>query len=280
MSSLATRARFVRDARLVRRAVGYELKKQLAFRAGFLVREVFRNVGRPLVMIAVFWALFRQDGVTALGSYRFDELVRYVILVAVLQRLMFNERALDLADQIFNGTLSKYLVMPVRLGRLFFARFVEHVALQGAIALALVVLGSLCFPNVWPVPTRPIAALQAFVLVIAASYAYFQTIWLLQLLAFWLDVVWTLMVMARFVVIFVAGVLVPVTIMPPALAESFRWLYPYWLVTGPIEIWLGKQGNRDFWFGCGVLAVWLVALHALGAWTWRRGSRRYAGSGM
>lgn len=280
MSAAARVSAWRRDARLVARTAVYELRKQLAFRAGFLVREVFRNIGRPLVIIAVFWAIFRQDGVERVGSYRFEELARYMILVAVLQRLMFNERSLDLADQIFNGTLTKYLVMPVGVGRLFVARFVEHVALQGTIALALFASGALVAPGVWPFPVHPLAALEAFVLVVGASYAYYQTIYLLQLLAFWLDVVWTLMVMARFVVVFVAGVLVPVTIMPAALAESFRWLYPYWLVTGPIEIWIGKQSGAAGVLGLAIVAAWIVALHGLIALAWRRGMRRYAGSGM
>jgi ABC-2 type transport system permease protein len=231
-------------------------------------------------MIAVFWAIFRQDGVERIGSYRFEDLARYMILVAVLQRLMFNERSLDLADQIFNGTLTKYLVMPVKVGWLFFARFVQHVALQTTIACGLFVAGALCLPRWWPFPDRPLAALQAVLLVVAASYAYYQTVYALQLLAFWLDVVWTLMVMARFIVVFLAGVLVPVTIMPPFAAESLRWFYPYWLVTGPIEIWLGKQSTFDFAVGLAVVAAWIVALQAAIAFAWSRGMARYSGSGM
>ncbi|MCC6406656.1 MAG: ABC-2 family transporter protein [Planctomycetes bacterium] len=269
-----------RDLRLVARTAVYELRKQLAFRVGFLVREVFRNIGRPLVMIAVFWAIFRQDGVERVGTYRFEELARYMILVAVLQRLMFNERSLDLADQIFNGTLTKYLIMPVRVGRLFVARFVEHVVLQSTIAAALFLVGALVAPKIWPFPERPIAAAQALVLVLGASYAYYQSIYLLQLFAFWLDVVWTLMVMARFIVVFVAGVLVPVTLMPEAAADFFRCLYPYWLVTGPIEIWIGKQSSHDFWIGLCIVAAWILGLHLAISYVWSRGMRRYSGSGM
>lgn len=281
MSATTTaRSSFARDVRLVTRTAVYELRKQLAFRAGFLVREVFRNIGRPLVMIAVFWAIFRQDGVERVGTYKFDELARYMILVAVLQRLMFNERTLDLADQIFNGTLTKYMVMPVEVGRLFLARFVEHVALQSVIAAGLWIAGALIVPSFWPFPVHPIAALEAVVLVVGASYAYYQTVYLFQLFAFWLDVVWTLMVMARFIVVFFAGVLVPVTIMPELVARSFRALYPYWLVTGPIEIWIGKQGTHDFLVGLAIVAAWILVLHGAIAFTWRRGMRRYSGSGM
>ncbi len=282
MSSIAEPAiaRWSRELRVVRRATIFELQKQLAFRGGFIVREVLRNVARPLVMIAVYWAMFRQDGIASLGGYSFDDLVRYMVLVAILQRLMFNERSLDLAEQIFAGTLTKFLVMPLRFGFLPFARFVENTALQGFFAIVLWIVGALVHPAWWPFPVSALAAGEAVLLVVLGSYAYFQVISILNLFAFWLDMIWSLVVMARFITLFIGGVLVPVTVMPPALASSFRFLFPYWMVTAPIEIWMGKQSSVDFAIGLSILALEITALESLRVVLWRRGLRRYTGSGM
>lgn len=277
MSAVASLAR---DARLVARSIAYETQKQLAFRVGFVVREVLRGVARPLVMIAVYYALYHQDGVTTIGSYAYPDMARYMILVAVLQRLVFSERSLDLADSIFNGTLTKFLVMPFRFYLLPFSRWVQFTLMQSTFALALWSLGALFVPRGWPFPASPAAAGQAFLLVVLGSYAYFLVVFILNTLAFWLDVVWTLLVMARFVNMFIAGVLIPVTVMPEGLRRTFEWLFPYWTITAPIEIWMGKQGTPEFLHGLAVLAVSIAVLEIVRIAVWKRGVRRYSGSGM
>jgi ABC-type uncharacterized transport system permease subunit len=276
----ATVARWARESSLVAHAAIYELRKQLAFRAGFIVREVLRNVARPIVMICVYWAIFRAGGASSIGSYSFPDLVRYMVLVAILQRLMFNERSLDLADSIFNGTLTKFLVMPVRYACLPFSRFVEHTLLQAIFASVLWIGGALAHPPWWPFPASALAAAQALVLLVLASYCYYLAVFVVNLLAFWLDVVWTLLVMARFVTLFVGGVLVPVTVMPHAIASIFRWLFPYWMVTAPIEIWMGKQSTAEFRSGLAILAGTIALLELVRRWMWRCGLRRYTGTGM
>lgn len=269
-----------RDARLVARALVYETRKQLAFRTGFVVREVLRGVARPAVMICVYWALYRQPGVTTIGGYSYPDMLRYMILVAVLQRIVFSERSLDLADTIFNGTLTKFLVMPFRFYLLPFSRFVQYTALQSGFAALLWVAGALCLRPWWPFPVTPVAALEAWVLVVLGSYAYFLTVFLINVLAFWLDVVWTLLVMARFVHMFIAGVLIPVTVMPEPIRAALAWLFPYWTVTAPLEIWMGKQDTSDFLRGLAILGASIAVLELARAQLWKRGIRRYAGSGM
>jgi ABC-type uncharacterized transport system permease subunit len=99
-------------------------------------------------------------------------------------------------------------------------------------------------------------------------------------LAFWLDVVWTQILMVTFVSSFVRGVLIPVAAMPDALRGVLSWCFPYWTLSGPLEIYLGRLGTADFVRGLCVLAASALALDLLRRELWRRGRRRYLGSGM
>lgn len=269
-----------RSARLLRFAMEYEFRKVSVFRVGFLVREVLRGVVHPLVMICVYLAIYRQSGAESLRGWTFDELVRYLLLVAVFHKLVFHHRALDLGTQIFQGYLTKYLVMPFRFFVLPLGRWVQFTLLQLAVSLGLWLLGALLLPAVWPHPASPEAACQALVLVLLGSFCFLQLFFIIHCLAFWLDVIWTLLVMSYFVSSFVGGVMIPVSQMPAALRESFRWLFPYWTVSAPIEIFMGRLGRTDFLHGLAVLALSAVLLELVRRFTWRRGTRRYAGSGM
>lgn len=283
---------------LLAAAVKYELRKASAFRTGFLVREVLRGVARPAVMVLVFVAIFRgqsaevgvddvaggtaggADGLREMNGWALPELIHYTILVATFQKFLFHERALDLAEQIFEGYVTKYLVMPLRYFTLALGRFVQYSAIQACVALLFFMAGLLLLPAHWPRPVSGIAALEACTLVALGSACFFELFFVLNALAFWLDVVWSLLVMARFVTLFISGWVIPISLFPDQFVELFRWLFPYWSLSAPIEIFLGRLGHADFLRGLVVLLVSLVLLEGLRAWVWKRGSLRYTGSGM
>lgn len=268
-----------RDLRLLWVALVYELRKVTAWRAGFVVRELMRGMWRPLVMIFVYRAILAEP-LARVGGYDFAGLVRYLILAATFEKLLFHQRGLDLADQVFQGYVTKYLVMPLRYYLLALARFVQHLALQGGVVALLWTAGALSFPEVWPRPVSAAAFAQAALLVLLGSYCYFLVCFLVNLLAFWLDVIWTLSAMTSFVFSFVAGVLVPVSVMPSQLRDVFHWLFPYWAVSAPVELVLGRLGPADFVRGVLVLTMTIALLEALRQLAWRRGLARYVGAGM
>ena len=277
-----------RQLTLLGAAVKYELRKASAFRTGFLLREILRGVARPAVMVLVFIAIFRGqsadgglggDGLIQMNGWTLSGLIHYTILVATFQKFLFHERALDLAEQIFEGYVTKYLVMPIRYFTLALGRFVQYSVIQAGVALLFFTAGLVLLPAYWPRPVSALAALEACTLVVLGSACFFELYFLLNALAFWLDVVWSLLVMARFVTLFVSGWVIPISLFPEEFVEVFRWLF-HWSLSAPIEIFLGRLGHADFLRGLLVLLVSLALLEGLRAWVWKRGSLRYTGSGM
>ena len=269
-----------RTLRLLAAALAYEQRRVTAFRVGFIVKEVLRGTAKPLAMAFVYLAMFRSSGVDTIRGYAYWDFVQYLVLAALLQKVGIEDRQFDVAEQIFDGYVTKYLVMPVRVQSLVVARWVHAVLLQCGIGLVAWLVGLALLPGRWPVPVSGLATLEALTLVVLGSYCYFMAIFILNALAFWLDVVWNLVVMFRFVTMFVGGLLIPVSVMPDALHRAFAWLFPYWTLFAPIEILLGRQGTPEFVRGIVVLAVSAVGLRVVAEVTWRRGLSRYCGVGM
>jgi ABC-2 type transport system permease protein len=269
-----------RNAALVWRAAEYELRKAVAFRAGFLVREILRGLAIPLVTIFVFKAIFRDPAVSEIGGRSEHDLVAYLIMVAVLRKPLFHERGLDISEQIFEGYITKYLVMPFRFYLLALGRFVQFVVLQVPIAAVVWFAGRALFPGVWPEPVSATAVGMAALLVVLGSYCFFELTYVIHCLAFWLEVVWSLIVMSTFFTSFAGGAVLPVSVMPEVLQDALAWLFPYWSLHAPVELWTGHMGAADFRDGVLILMVWIAGLGCLRAAIWRRGSRRYTGGGM
>jgi len=162
---------------------------------------------------------------------------------------------------------------------LVLGQFVQFTSLQLIASLACWGIGAIALPDHWPYPSSALALLQAFALVGLGAYCYFLASYILSCLAFWLDVVWSLLAMFRFISMFVAGVLVPVALMPDAVQSAFRYTFPYWTVFAPAELLIGRMASDQVATGACVLVAWVVVLQLTAAWVWRRGVARFAGAG-
>lgn len=265
--------------RVLPHAIGYEWRKASAFRVGLLLREVLRGVSRPLVMLLVYAAMFAGTGAQTIRGYSLLDLAGYLIWTSVVQKVLTDERSLDVAEQIFDGYITKYLVMPVSFFALVLGKGLCFTALQLPFALLFWITGALLLPDYWPHPVSALALGQATALVLLGAYCYFLSHLILNYCAFWLDVVWSLLAMFRFVSMFVAGMLVPISLMPDAVNAFFSWLFPYWVAFAPAEILLGRMGSADFERGLCVLLGSALSLQLLAHLAWRRGTARYAGAG-
>jgi len=280
-------AAVARGPALLMRMVAYEFRKRIQFRAGFVVREVLNGTVEPLVMLFVYTALYGSaasmaegDGEVALGGWTYREIIQYVAGLVVVRKLVFHNRALDLATEIFEGRVTKYLVMPFRFFVLLQGRFVQYTLMQLAVATLAWCIGYALAPEYWLMPVGAKATAQAITLVLMGSYCCFLVFFILNAMAFWLDVIWSLLVMAWFVIGFTGGALVPVSQMPAALYEVLSYGFPYWMITAPIELLMGRLGTGDFLHGAALVGGQLLALDLLRRWIWRRGLARYVGAGM
>jgi ABC-2 type transport system permease protein len=272
--ALAQRARLLRATSL------FELRRATAFRAGFVVQQLVHGLARPAVMIFVYASILNTGATESLRGWTFPDLVRYLILAALFDKVVFRDRLLDLSEQIFQGRVTKALVMPFSYFYLPVGRFVQHAVVQLPLVAVLFALGAWALPEWWPALPRASAVPEALVLLLLGSWCTFLTYVIVHQLAFWLDVVWSLQVMVRFASMVVAGLILPVSIMPDAMQSVFHWAYPYWTICAPIELWLGRLEHAQFLRGLAVLGVSALLLGRLRAVLWRRGLRRYTGSGM
>jgi ABC-2 type transport system permease protein len=272
-------AELQKELRLLPHVAAYELRKATAFRVSFVLRSMLRGVDRMVVMAIVYYAMFQSSGAESFRGYRFADLVGYLVWSTALHKCLTDERTLDIAEQIFDGYITKYLVMPVSFFTLLWGRFLQQTLMQLGFSVAFWCAGALIVPSLWPYPASLAALGQALVLLWLGAACFLLAYFTLNCLAFWFDVVWSLLNMFRFVSLFVAGTIVPVALMPGAVDTIFRWLFPYWTVFAPAELLLGRMGTADFLHGLCVLVASLCGLQWLAVTTFRRGLRQYAGVG-
>ena len=103
-----------------------------------------------------------------------------------------------------------------------------------------------------------------------AGALYFLLCACLEMVAFWQDAVWNLLIMLRMISSFLGGLMVPLAFFPQWGQEAVGWT-PFPLIFGfPIRCFLGQVGWQEWARSTGLLFSWIVAFGALASWIWSR----------
>ncbi len=258
-----------------------EARKLMSYRVDFWLNAVAGLAAGVLVPYFLWKSIFAHASAETIGSRTFEELLLYYILAVLLGRLVQGPDLVQhLANDIYQGELSRYLVYPTAY--LPF-KYAQHLGFGLTGLIQITVFGTL-FAIALDLPAgvviTPGAVARGVVSVALGNLLYFLMAYPIQALAFWADNVWSLAVLLRFVVSLCGGLLLPLDLFPDLARELLLYTpFPY-LFWGPVLTVTGELGPVEWLQGVGVSLVWIFVIYALGRGIWRRGEFQYTGVGM
>lgn len=257
-----------------------QMRMRLAYPWGFWVSlslELF-------VVASINWylwsAVIDSRGGEAFPGYTLRTLVLYSMITSILRKVQMNSDQFGgLGDDIYSGSLNKYLVYPVSY---FGFRYAMH--LGGSLisfcqsSLALFIFWVFFALQDMPLPGLT-SLLQFLVLVfLGISIRFLINAWL-QTLAFWFEQVWALLVLFSFLIMLLGGQLIPMDLYP-AWARDILFYTPFPILAAwPAEALLGKMSWTTFLQACSISCVWIVIFNGIARFTFGRGVRNYSGIG-
>lgn len=258
-----------------------EARKRMSYRADFWIN----SLGGLVVNISVFWALtealFQSSGQSQIGGYTTRGLLLYYVFASLTGRIVQSgELDMATAQEIYDGTLTRYLLYPIPYSAMKFAQQWGTLAPQ---LLQLVLFGVaaplLLVQSTDTHITAGTIAMYAVSLFLA-NLLQFIIMMPVQSVAFWADNVWSLAVAMRFITSLFGGLLVPLEMFPawarPAVeAMPFTYLY-----SAPVRALLGKSTPGEWALGLGIALAWCVVFALILRWVWRRGELQYTGVGI
>ena len=261
--------------------VSVETRKLMSYRADFWIHTVVAFSAELLIAYSLWQAVFAATGRQRIGGFTFGGMVFYYVAAILVGRLVRGqERQISSAQDIYDGSLSRYLVYPAPyLGM----KYAEHL---GALlpALLQVLLFGVAAALVLPAPPDTTVSIGSLAMA-AVSVALANLLWFLirypiQAVAFWADNVWTLNVMVRFASEMLGGLLLPLSLFPEPL-QKILLLSPFpYLFYCPVMTLLGRVPVGEWARGVAVVVLWCAALAWVGGRVWRRGERVYTGVGI
>ena len=264
---------------LIRDLLTTEIRRRMIYRADFWVSAISGLAVRLGVAYFIVQAIFAGSGRSGIGGYtERGMLLYYVAAILVGKLVQTTELEQNISQDIYESGLTRYLLYPVPYAAV---KYVQQLGALGP-ALVQILLFGAWVPFVVGIPGEVTlaAVLMALGAIAVANLLQFLITFPIQLVAFWADNVWSLMVMHRFASALLGGMLVPLALFPEAVqrvlaALPFRYLFAF-----PVETLLGRVGPAEWAAGMAIGILWCGVIAIAGRAVWRRGTLQYTGVGI
>ena len=258
-----------------------EIRRAFAYRSDFWLAFIVSTLAQFVVAWFLWKSIFAYKGISTIGTFTFQSLMFYYLLVPIIGRTVFGGNMGDIASEIYQGSLTRYLVYPVSFIRY---KLLMHFAnatillMQLLMVMGLVLLFFPSFASGYTI-TFPGIALGIVTLAMS-TLLYFIFSSTIQLIAFWADNVWSLSAILRFITSLLGGSLIPLSLFPDTLQPLLALLPFSCFITLPMQAFLGKLTVASWLQGSAMLVFWGIICGGCYAILWQRGNRHYAGVGI
>ncbi len=268
-------------ARLFLQVFSIQARKLMSYRADFWLNAVVLFFVEFGIAYFLWSAIFRASDATEIAGMTLQTMLLYYVSVLLLGKVVKGtERDITVSTEIYEGTLTRYLLYP---SNYFGIKYAEHLGLMAPALVELVLFGLAAVLLIQPsgsVHVTPRTVAMAAVAVLLANLLQFALLFPIQAVGFWADNVWTLLVMYRFASQMLGGLFLPLNLFPdwsqPLLAAlPFKYLFYF-----PATTLLGQVDDASWLRGIAVTAAWCVIAGLVGRWVWRRGTHQYTGVGI
>ncbi len=265
-----------------------EFKRMFSYRVDFWL-QFFVSVAVELMVSYFLWeALFASTATPGvvpghapeIGGYTFQMMLLYVVFAAFGGRIVRGNERMIIASDIYDGGLTKYLLYPVSYLMVNFSRALAY----NSVTIIQMGMGLLLLFAFYGLPPEYNFSFENMLMgtsaCLVASAFYFVMYVIIDYIAFWVDTIWSLSVMFRFIAQFLSGLFIPLEMFPPAVRRAvYQTPFPY-IGSEPIKMFLGRSSWSQWAHTNLTIILWTIPLFFLMQLVWRRGLKNYTGVGI
>jgi ABC-2 type transport system permease protein len=251
----------------------------MAYRVNFLM-EILSGILSSLIVIFLWMAIYRNAGKEIIGDYSLREMVTYLLGGGLINSfILTTAENPETSQNIQDGTLSSLLIQPVSpYGIWFFRDFGSKIFLftLGLLGYAVVCL----FFRKYLVFSPNLGYFFFFLLALClASLLQFFIFQSFSLLSFWIENTYGIRFTMRVIMEVLAGAIIPLSFFPGILQKIFLLLPFHFLISLPMNIYLGKIPFIQAPFELFKEIGWITGFGLLNLFIWKKGIRQYVAHG-
>ncbi|MBP1999950.1 ABC-2 type transport system permease protein [Paenibacillus shirakamiensis] len=232
-----------------------------------------------LVQYFIWTAVYRYSGQAALFSYSYGQIILYTILAGLVSKLIATQFEQQIADDIKNGGLNKYLIKPVSYFGYRLVSFLgQKVIYYGITALLLIGI-------IWISSARQLLDVQAVRLTLFAFTLWgalllnFLIVYCICAIAFYLHEISYFFVITSLLINILSGGMFPLEIFGESVVKALQFTpFPY-TIYFPVNVLSGKTEMAAMYQGLLVQGGWILLFFWISRLTWRASMKKYSAVG-
>ena len=254
------------------------LKNSMEYRANFIISII--SVIFPVTIQYFLWtAVFKASSENVVYGYNYHQMIAYAISSAIIAKFVAGGFEWDVADDVKNGGLSKFIVRPVGYIKYRISSFLGTKSVQALIMLAIMGGIYAIMTEVFNFHLTAGRACVFLVTLLMSLILNFTIIFSISMLAFWINEVWGIFVIFNLLNAVVCGGVFPLDIFGKSILKLFDYLpfkyviyYPVNILTGKTEVSMAGHiiSLQLFWIG-----IMLIVVNLL----WKIGMKKYIAAG-
>lgn len=222
-----------------------------------------------LILYFAVWSAIDASGEIEGGLH---QVMTYLVAGQIVSNAAFLHTEQFIGYRVRKGTIVNELKRPLSLMSHVYFHEIGWVAFNSlAKALPIALLGVILFDITLPTGL----SLVAFII---STFLAFNLVFLLAyssaMLVFWTKVDWSIRMTRNTVQDLFSGVLFPLYLLPPALADIFNLLPFRAMADAPIQIFTGQASGQDILSIFALQLFWIVILFILAHLMWRKAKQK------
>lgn len=254
------------------------VQSALEYRANFLI-GLFTGIFVIIIQYFMWTAIYGGDQTGQLFGYQYREMIVYVIMAGILSKATATGFEWEIASDIKDGGLSRFLIQPVsylpyRLVSFFGSKLVQmfFIGIISGVALFLIHL-YLGFS---------ISLLYGCLMMVAVFLGILlnsMLFYCLSATAFWVTEVYGVFLSLLVVSSFLSGGVFPLEIFGSVAMKIMRVLPFQYIVYFPLNILNEKYSVTQIIQGFLIQCLWTCFFYLLSKVLWRQGMKKYIAAG-
>lgn len=251
------------------------LALQMQYRVGMAIWMLWL-VLEPVVYLSVWTAVAQSSG-GSVGGFTPGDFAAYYIVLLVVSHFTQIWHMWEYDYIIRQGILSGRLLRPLHPIHNDAAENIAYKLLMLFVVLPVVAGLVLAFR---PILEPPLWAVLAFLpAVLLAAVLAFLAGWALAMVAFWTQRIFAVNQAYYIAMLFFAGQIAPLELLPQAMQTAAGLLPFRWFVAFPVELLLGRLGPEEVLGGFVAQGLWIALMALLVRAAWKAGVRQYSAVG-
>ena len=257
-----------------------ELRKIITYRADFWVNFFGQTFFSIIISYFLWKSIFETKQTDVLNGFTLNKIVLYYLIVPIVFRIQQGQMIGFISREIYEGTLSKYLIYPIDFFLYKIVTFFSHSTFFFLQLCLLIFVYQLFFADPTIYQFNTLNFFLFLCLLSLSSLCYFALNSITEFIAFWADNIWSLGAITRFFTRFLGGVLIPLSFFPHwALTILDYTPFPY-IVHFPMSVFFGEYELMDFIKNCFILMLWTIVFFTISRILWKKGLYSYHGVGI